>query len=172
MDVRGFSLLELLVYIALISIITVILSSIFISVNWGKGNIEARVTVGANLRIAAEKINQDLRAASSVSIPSVAGATSTVLSMTIGSSTIQYDVVGGQLRRQFDSSTPQFITDDIVEVNTTTNPIIFTRLENINTVFLPPKKAVSIQYTMFIRYKSDSRDWRYSENKVTSVMLR
>jgi hypothetical protein len=92
--------------------------------------------------------------------------------MTVGGSTITYDVSNGQLTREVDSGTPQTITSDTVVVNTTTRPLTFTRLENSNSVFSPNKKYVTIKIDLNISYNSLSPDWQYDEDKRATISLR
>jgi type II secretory pathway pseudopilin PulG len=65
----GFSLLELLVYMALLAIVMLFIGNIFIGINTGRGKGEAQVEVNSNLRFAFQKIEADLRAATSVTTP-------------------------------------------------------------------------------------------------------
>lgn len=167
---RGFSLLELLIYIALISILSVSLVNVFISVNKGAGNNTARTAVDSNLRFAFEKIEQDIHSASAVVTPASAGATSTSLVLSINGNTTTYSVVGGQLQRQVNVLTPDTITDATVVVNTTTIPLVFARFENNNAVFASSSASVQIQ--MNIRYGGTSPDMQYNETKKTTVLMR
>lgn len=173
MKKNGFTLLELLIYISLVSIISLVLSRMFITINSGKAKISSKSVVDSNIRFAVEKINQDLRSATSITLPASAGATSTSIIIEINSTTITYDVsTDGHLRRKVNTSTPELITEDGVEVNTTTKPMVFTRLENNNPVFLPKKTGVAISIFLNIRYKTTSPDWMYDETKQTTILLR
>ena len=172
-NIRGFTLLELLIYISLVSIISVVLGKVFLVINTGRANISSKTAVDSNLRFATEKIVQDLRSASAITLPSSAGATSTSLVVTVSGETITYDVTSlGRLRRAVNSSTPDYITDDTVVVNTTTAPLIFTRLENNNPVFLPAKTGVAVQFSLNIRYRNISPESNYSQTKKTTVLMR
>ena len=124
----GFTLIELLVYILILASLVLVTGSLFMSLNSGRIQAETRSEVDSNLRFALEKISQDVRAASAMATPNIAGATSTSLALTVGSSTITYDVSAGKLRRQTDSDAPEQITSDNVEVNVSDAPLTFTRL--------------------------------------------
>lgn len=163
---EGFSLLELLIYVAVLSIVMVMISSTFIALNRGSSQSEIRSEVNSNLRFAIEKIGQDVRAASSVSTPATAGATSTTLVLMVSSATTTYDVSSGQLRRQVGTSTPEVLTSDAVTVNTP----VFTRLENTNTVL--GKTIVSIEADLTIQNSGTSPDETFSARKRTTVSLR
>ena len=101
----GFSLLELLIYMALIAIIMVAIIGIFTAVNGGRGRNEVQSAVNSNLRFAVEKIEDDLRAATSISTPVPAGISSNILQMTTASGTVIYCVSSGTLWRAA-TSTP------------------------------------------------------------------
>jgi prepilin-type N-terminal cleavage/methylation domain-containing protein len=163
---RGFTLLELILYIGILAIVMVVIVNIFVALSKGNGNVEARTDVDSNLRYALEKINQDVRAASSVTTPASAGATSSTLVMTVSGSTITYDVSSGQLRRQVNAGTPVTITPTTVTVAAPT----FTRLHNTNTVL--SVTVVTIVSDLTISRANTSPDKQYSQRKKTTAALR
>jgi N-acetylneuraminic acid mutarotase len=69
----GFSLLELLIYMGLLSVIMVGITAIFTSVDSGRARNEVEATVNSNLRFAVEKIEGDIRSATSITTPSSGG---------------------------------------------------------------------------------------------------
>ena len=163
---KGFTLLELLIYVAILAVLMVGIASAFISFNRGRGQVEARSEVNSNLQFAIEKISHDLKFASSVTTPAAAGASSNTLVLVLDGSNITYNVSSGQLKRQVNSETPETITSDKVTVATPT----FTRLENTNTVL--PKTVISIETNISVTYNSESPDYQYSESKKTTTALR
>lgn len=170
MNNKGFSLLELLIYLAIIAILSVVLVAAFVSINKGRGNIMARTTVDSNLRVAVEKMEQDLHSASAVLTPSSVVGSSSTLVLLVGGSTITYDAPSGSLRRKVGSNSPDTITDSSVLVNTTTVPLLFTRFENYNLVFAT--SSVSVQIQLNLQYNSQSPDYQYNETKRTTLLLR
>lgn len=167
--VNGFSLLELLIYLAILSAVMSVLAGMFFSINKGQGQAEAMSEVNGNLRFAIEKLSQDLRSASSVSAPAIANATSTTMTAVISGSDVIYCVSDGKLRRQAGgvcdiSSEP--ITDNSVIVNS----LIFTRMENTNQIL--SKTAVTIAIDITIGYDSASPDKQYTGRKKTTISLR
>lgn len=168
----GFSLIELLVYIMILSSLVLITTNLFMSLSNGRAQSEARTMVDSSLRFALEKIGQDIRSASSVTTPNIAGANSSSLILIASSSTITYSVASGKLRRQVDSNPPEDITSDNVEVDMVDSPLTFTRLENVNTVFDPPKTNISIEIAMKIKYRSSGPQYQYAESKKTTISLR
>lgn len=163
---RAFTLLELLIYVAILAVLMVGISSAFISFNRGRGQVEARSEVNSNLQFAIEKISHDLKFASLVTTPAAAGSSSNTLVLVLDGLTITYNVSSGQLKRQVNSETPETITSDKVTVTTPT----FTRLENENTVL--DKIIVSIKTDISMTYNSESPDYQYSEGKKTTTALR
>lgn len=166
---KGFSLLELLIYIAILSVLVMVVAGIFISISQGRGATEARNDVSDNLRFAIDKIAQDLRAASAVAVPATAGATSTVLTATASSSNVSYCVSGGRLRREISGSCG-VSSDPITSDTVTVNSLVFTRLENTNPIL--SKTIVNIRIQLNISYNSSSPDWQHSESKETTIGIR
>ncbi len=163
---KGFTLLELLIYIAILAILTIGIASAFLSINRGQGQVEARSEVNSNIQFAIEKINGDLKSASLVSTPAIANSTSSTLVMTISGLTITYSVLGGRLQRQINAETPENITSERAIIT----DVSFARLENTNTVL--SKTIVTIETNIKMSYNSASPDYQYSSRKRTTTALR
>lgn len=161
---RGISLLELLIYIAVLSGLMVVVSDAFISLSKGRGQAEARNEVNSAIRFAAERIKQDVKNATAVSVPAF-GTPANTLSLTVLGVPVVYDVLGGVLRRTEDSVTAS-TTGSLVSVDTP----IFTRLENYSTALKATTTA--IQTVITFRYNSSSSDWTYSDTLRTTATLR
>ena len=161
----GFSLLELLIYIAILAGLMVIISDAFISLSKGRGRAEARGEVNSAIRFATERVKQDIKGASAVATP-VLGTPATTLSATVSGDTVVYDVSGGRLRRTEGALSPVDVTGSNVMVETPT----FTRLENYNTVLQATTTA--IQMSMLFPYNASSTDWTYSAALRTTVDVR
>ena len=166
---RGFSLLELIIYLAILSGIMVIISNTFVDLSKGRGRAEARNEVNAAIRFATEKIRQDLKSATStipmIVSPSLGTPGATLQIKKVDGNLITYDVLLGQLRRN-DNGTIATTTGTNVFVGTPT----FTRLENYNTTLLAT--TTSVQVAMTFSYNSSSTDWTYSAAMRTTVSLR
>lgn len=158
------SLLELLIYIAILSGMMVIVSDSFISLSKGRGQAEARSEVNSAIRFATERIKQDVKNASAISTPTL-GTPASTLSMTVAGVPVVYDVLGGALRRT-ENSVVATTTGSAVSVDTPT----FTRLENYNSVLSATTTA--IQTEMTFRYHSSSTDWVYADTLRTTATLR
>jgi prepilin-type N-terminal cleavage/methylation domain-containing protein len=160
----GFTLLELLIYITVLSILLVIISNTFISLSKGNGQSQARSEVDSAVRFSLELIKQDLKNASVVTTPASGGSSST-LTLTRGGVTIIYDVSAGALRRKEGAAAAVNVTNPNITVGTPT----FTRLENTNTAF--SITSVSIKVAMSFSYNSTSPDWAYSTSAQSSFDL-
>ena len=151
----GFSLLEILIYVSILSIIVVIVSSTFISLSRGRGQSAARSEVNNAIRFSTELLRQDIKNASVITVPTT-GSTSSTLTLTRGGVVIVYDVSGGVLRRQEGVNTPINLTNSSVSVSAP----LFTRIENTNTLF--GDTDVSLKINMTFSYNSNNPDWIYS----------
>ena len=160
---KGFSLLELLIYISILSILVVSISSTFVSLSKGRGQANAKSEVNNSIRFATELIRQDLRNASSVSVP-LAGTPNKSLVLVRGVDTITYDISGGYLTRNGVN-----VTNANILVDATKNASAFTRVENPNTYF--GTTNISVLVNIIFDYNSTSPDWKYSTNLRTTVSL-
>lgn len=159
---KGFSLLELLIYVVLIAGLTMIIASTVVILNRSRGATEARAEVNTNLRFAIEKISQDIQSASAVTTPSsTTTPTANTLVLTIGGSPVTYDVASGVLRRnggQITASTTLFATPT------------FTRRENKN--YTLNRSMVTIKVNLSASYNDSRPDWQYSATKETAIDMR
>jgi type II secretory pathway component PulJ len=152
---KGFSLLEILIYITVIAVVTLAVSAIFISIANGQAKADAKAEMDSNLRFITDKINQDISAAAAIATPATAGQTAATLSLTIGASTINYCVVNNQLRRSSSGicdGSAELLSGQAVTVKN----LSFTRMENTNTYL--SKTAVSIQTSLTLSYTGANQD--------------
>lgn len=161
---RGFSLLEVLIYITILSGLMIITSNMFISLSKGSGQTSAKSEVDTSVRFASELLRQDLKNASTVSVPSL-GTSSSTLTLVRNGVAIVYDVSSGVLRRKEGINSPVNITNPTVLVGTP----VFTRIENTNLDFSSTNVAIKINMTF--SYNGTSPDWKYSTSFQTSVSL-
>lgn len=162
---RGISLLELLIYIALLSGLMVIVSDAFIMLSKGRGQSEARSEINSAIRFAGELIKQDVKNATAVSAPAL-GVPGSTLSLTVSGNTILYDMLGGVLRRKVNAGTPEAVTGSYVTVDVPT----FTRIENYNSIHNATTTAIQVAMTM--RYNAESGDWTYEDSLRTTITFR
>ena len=162
----GFSLFELLVYVSILLVLTVVLVGVFTSISRSSGQTESRSEVNSNLRFAFDKLSQDINIATQISTPAIAGDTANTIVMTSGGSTVTYCIVANQLKSQVTgacNASSEAVTSSKVIVNS----LLFTRIENTNTAL--NKTFISIKADMNIKYNSSSPDWQFSSTKVTTI---
>jgi len=159
----GFTLLELLIYIAILAIITLVIANAFIILNRSRGQVEAKNEVSSNLRFALEKTKRDIVTAKSLVTPAVKNTASSTLELTIASDTIKYFASSSLLFRQTNTNAPEQITTAKVKIDS----INFKRLENYNAVL--KKKRVSVEISFTISYNSLSPDWQYGSSDKTTA---
>lgn len=167
---RGSSLMELLIYIAVLVIMAGIISGIFITMTKGKGASEARTEVTSGLRFVMEKIAQDLRSAtSSVAITTPASTTTPpteTLVVQIGGDTITYSTTTDYRLKRYVNSNHEVVSTDMIKINTLT----FKRLEAINSIL--GKTYTNVEINASASHRSDSPDAQYSESVKTTVGIR
>ncbi len=166
---QAFTLIEILLYVTIIAIVTIILTRSIITFSQGQGKVEARTQVNSGIRFALEKIHQDIRSATSVSTPT-AGGTSTSLVMDIGGSNVTYCVVSNQVRRAGSGSACNSGSPVVTPSELNVTNLSFSRLDNTNTIL--SKTTVSIQTSITASYNSSSPNYQYTETKQATSSLR
>ena len=162
---KGFTLLELLIYIAILAIITLVIANAFIMLNRSRGQVEAKNEVSSNLRFALEKTRREVVTATNLITPADKNTSSSSLALAAGGDTIRYFASSSQLFRQVNANAPERITGSNVKIDS----INFKRLENTNTVL--KKKRVSVEISLAVSYNSLSPDWQYSASDKTTAEL-
>lgn len=139
---KGFTLIELMVYIGLVVIIgTFLSSSIFYLSNTNFIAFTSNETL-QNGREAMEVMTRYIHKADSVTIPAAAGATSNSLTLVVNGSNVVFSVSPqGRLQIQEGVSSPVNITDNKVNIGTLT----FKRVQNLSS-------KPTIQINMETRY--------------------
>lgn len=161
----GFTLIELLIYVAILSVMSVVVADTFLTLNKGRGNIEAKSEVNSNFNFAIEKIKRDLTVSGALNFPAVAGASAPTLDLTIAGDNVKYAVLDYRLTRQVNAQLPEPLTSDKVKIT----DLNFLRLENVNAVL--NKKRVSVEISIAGAYNSASPDWQYAQDQKTTVDL-
>ena len=121
---RGFSLVEMLVYIGVLVLIVTTGFSVFLSFNTilVRNSIERALTTSASVSL--ERMLRDLRAADIVDFtPSIFNVSPGTLSLVQGTTTTMYELTGGNLNVSVNGSTPIPLTGDTVTVDS----LVFTR---------------------------------------------
>lgn len=168
-NLKGFTLFEILIYIAISTIVMTAIVQIFFALNRSRGTVEARHEVESSMRFALEKIAGDVRASSSVIDPALPGATSPGLELIVSGTHVYYCVQGGVLRRE--SGAPcAAISPPVTGDKVTVDFLVFTRSENTNTVL--SRTAVAITVDLTVSSNTASPDSRYTKTKRTTISLR
>jgi len=95
---KGFTLVELILYMALMAIFLIILTEIFVSILEVKKESEAVSAVEQDGRFLLSRFNHDLNRATSVSTPATLGDSSSSLVLVIGGDTFTYSLSSGNLQ--------------------------------------------------------------------------
>ena len=160
---HGFTLLELLIYMAILAGFLSVIMNIFFMITSTSAKEEARAEVQQNLRFALAQITSEVRAAQAINAP--ASGESNILELGTGASITRFSVVGGILVKTTDLGLPGEIAEDIttnnVAVSTAELPLIFTRVGD------------TIQINLVISYNDNGRpNYKFSAKSQTTVSLR
>lgn len=161
---KGFTLLELLLYMGLVAVLSLIVGSSFIALNQGRLRAESRAEVNSTLRFVFERIKQDLRDAQFIYTP-VSGASSSSLSLAINSQIITYDVSANRVRRAVDSGTPVELTPSTVNITS----FSFENYQNVNIPLL--RVAASIRVLMVGTYNTTDPNKTYTQTRQATFSI-
>lgn len=118
--------MELIIYMAVFVVVTLMISSIIIGVFSGRDTTASRIEVSQNLRFAAEKIKQLVYDSSSFSV--LGGCPFNTLEVASGGSTTSISINAGVLE-EITSSTVAQITSNTVSATTSAN-CLFSKISN------------------------------------------
>ena len=162
---KGFTLIELILYIAIVGIF--ISGAILFpwDIIYGRVKSNAQQQVSQNLRLAGKRMIYEIRNASDVNSIS-ASSLSLALTDPARNPTI-FDVSAGRLRIGYGSSGPCPTTApcDLTGNNVTVTNLIFTDLSS-------GTDSKNIQFTMTIDSNADRKEWQMNETYTGSVELR
>jgi len=157
---RGETLLELLIYVAVLSLVFLVIGETFTTLVFTQKKIEARKTVDRNLEFAVKKIQQSIESASAVSD----SYPSDTLTLTVDGQTVSYYVSSGVLEKQT-GGTIVDLTSDKVSV-AAGNGNLFYKIEN-------PSAKATIQVKIKMTYISNDPQLQNIEAQTqTTVALR
>lgn len=160
----GFSLLEMLLYIAILSIVIMVFSAAFLSFTNTRARAEAEREVNRTLRYVGERVTRDIQESTRLIAPANTGTTS-VLSLS-GANDIVYTLLDGRIMRQVGTSTGEATSDERVRVT----ELSFTRFENYNEVL--QATSTSVTWHMIAEYAHVAPEYGYVGNKQGTVLLR
>lgn len=157
---RGFTLLELLVYISIFAVVAVVFMSAFINVTHTKARADAMREVESSMRKVSDVLSRDIEGAVSVS------AASTTLTVVYPTESIVYTVQDGRVLRRVGVRDSEAVTPPVVMVNA----LMFSRAENKNAVF--DKKTESIIWNISASYRSNVPEYGYNGSQSGSASIR
>lgn len=155
---KGFSLLELLIYMAILSSLLIIIVNIFFMISSNSAKEDAKIEVQQNLQFAINEItNQMNNCGTGISIitPVNSGGAGNALEITVDGLNIQYDVLSGTLRKTIGASAENITSSDVI-------------IETINPIFKRIKDT--IQINLKISYNDKGRpSYKYSREIKTTI---
>jgi prepilin-type N-terminal cleavage/methylation domain-containing protein len=137
---RGFTLVELLIYIGMLSILFTVLTQIFGSILDAQLESEATSSVQQDGRFILSRLTYDTRRAQAIVIPAALGSQSTSLQLTISGVNYTYGLSGGNLEL-----TNNLGINAINSGETTVSGLNFTRIGNS---VVNAKNTIQIEYTV------------------------
>lgn len=162
---NGFSLLELIIYIGILSGVMFMIVNLFVILSASSANDEARTEVQQNLQFAMQQIADEVRSGKeivSATLPD--GEKGNVLDIVAADGTItRFSVLGGILQRTEDLGLPGETSENITtdKVAISISPEIFYRIGD------------TIQIIMEISYNDNGRkDYIFSQKNQTAVSIR
>ena len=163
MNNRGTSLLELIIYIAVLSVVALVMVNIFSVSIKSRDLINARFEVAQNLRFATEKIRQAVFDASSISTSG--SCNSNTLNIITGASSSSVFIENNVLKMFENAATSSITTANAIA--TTTGSCLFTVVNNP----FPAKQTLQVKIKMV--YNSQGRsDLDIGDSTQMTISLR
>lgn len=160
---KGFSLLELLIYIGILSGFLTIIVSLFFMISVNSAKEEARIEVQQNLQFAISQITNEIcfsENATTINNP-VSSVPENILNYTVNSIVTEFRVVDGVLKKIEDLGGPSENTKDITSDNVIINitgPKIFARIGD------------TIQINLEISYNNNGRPSHEFSQKIQTTV--
>lgn len=143
---RGFTIVELILYMGLFSILILILVDMFVSILNVQVDSESYSTVEQDGRFINSRLLYDLHNAESMLIPSANGSQSATLQLVINGTNYTYAVVNGNLQLTTNNG-----TDVLNGYDTTVSNLLFKRYGNTGG-----KPTVQVTFTLTGKVQSKS----------------
>ena len=110
----GATLVELLLYIGILSVLLVALSAMFFLILDNQARSLANTGLEENSKFLSARLSYDLRRASNITSPAAVGSTTSSLQMTIGDEIYTYSIVGGIMQLASPSATIDLHGSDVI----------------------------------------------------------
>lgn len=159
---KGVSLLELIIYVAVFSIVSLVMVEIFFVVLKGRDISNARFEVSQNIRFATEKIRQSVFDASSISVSGSCPLNVLNVTSTIGSATSSFFIDNNILKFSNASGTSNITTGKVIATTTPSNCLF-------SIISSPSPAKSTLQAKLKIVYNNNDE---ISESQQITVSLR
>lgn len=169
MDRKGFTLIETLIYVAIVSTVVAGFIAFALSIAESRNSSFVVQEVQANARMAMKKISQKVRLAESIMIASTTWGTDPgVLYLQMSSSTVNPTIISltadnGQLQIREGASANQVLTSSEVKISN----LVFTNYSSSTS-----RGNIQINLTAEYNGTGSSRSYIYSYSLQTAVSLR
>ena len=163
---KGFSLLELLIYIGILSGFLAIITSLFFMISVNSAKEEARIEVQQNLQFAISQITNEISFSESVTIINnpISGVPENILNYTVNGVIMEFRIEDGVFKKIEDLGGPSENIKDITSSNViinTSGSKIFTRVGD------------TIQINLEMSYNDNGRSsYKYSQKIQTTISSR
>lgn len=162
---KGTSLLELIIYIAILSVVATVMINIFMVTMRSRDTANVRFEVAQNLRFATEQIRQAVFGASAISASGTCPLNILNATSSVGSATSSFYVNVGVLKFSNTSGTSDITTDKVIA--TTTAGCLFTIIDN------PSPSPDSLRVDIKMVYNSQGRsDLDIGDERKITITLR
>ncbi|HET8671680.1 MAG TPA: prepilin-type N-terminal cleavage/methylation domain-containing protein [Candidatus Saccharimonadales bacterium] len=138
----GFTLVELLLVMALFAMLLTALTDMFVSTMNVRSETAANSSVTEDGRFMLSRIAYDINRASSITTPASLGASSSILEIVVDGVTFTYELVGGNLQLT-DMATGSNRTNNLNSSETTVSAVSFQRLGNASG-----KDTIRLSFTL------------------------
>ena len=145
---RGFTIVELLIYMVIMSTLLTVLGGVLITILDVQTESQSTSVVEADGRFLLARLSYDLHRASSLTTPAAAGQTTTSLGLTIGGQTYTYAVANSILQLTTPSDTSPLTSPDVAVTN-----FSVTRLGN-------PGGIPTVQINFTISHGQETRNYQ------------
>lgn len=169
---KGFSLLELIIYIAIITVISGVFVAIIFNLNLSSIKSKTETEAQQNLRNAMQAISQTIRSAQNINAPA-AGASGTILTAVVNGQNVQYSLGStasstATLKRVTGTNT-DYITSDNVLVTY----LNFATFENSasTTGAVITATATSTRYGITVQYNSTNPQFFYQQSATSTEIV-
>ncbi len=142
-DVRGFTIIELLVYMGIFTILIATLTEIFFSILDARRESDATSNVEQNGRYILSRLFYDIKRSQSISTPTAPGQQSSTLQLVINGITYSYAPDGnGNLQITYNPGTGS-LTDNLTGYDASISSVNFKRLGNSGG-----KNTIQVNFTL------------------------